>query len=135
AAIGRARGAALQTAAKDEAVAKPLMQARTTGQGVMDAAIGVAAAGATIGQLSRALAGPGEPERIPALPQRRNAAAFERLRDACDERARARGTRPSVFLANLGPIPQHKARAQFTAGFFNTGGLAVLDNDGFSTAE
>lgn len=135
AALTRARSAALQAASKDEAVAKPLVQARSTGQGVVEAAIGVAAAGATIGQLSCALASAGEPERVAALPQRRNAAGFERLRDACDAQARTRGGRPSVFLANLGPIPQHKARAQFSAGFFNAGGLAVLDNDGFGTAE
>jgi methylmalonyl-CoA mutase len=40
-----------------------------------------------------------------------------------------------VYLANLGPIPQHKARAQFSAGFFSAGGLAVIDNDGFASAE
>lgn len=134
-AVSRARAGALQAASKDEAVAKPLLQARTAGQGVMDAAITVAAAGATIGQLSCALAGPGEPERGAALPQRRNAAGFEHLRDACDAALRTRGARPSVFLANLGPIPAHKARAQFSAGFFNAGGLAVIDNDGFSSAE
>jgi methylmalonyl-CoA mutase len=39
-----------------------------------------------------------------------------------------------VFLCNLGPIPAHKARAQFATSFFNSGGLAVVDNDGFDSA-
>jgi methylmalonyl-CoA mutase len=35
----------------------------------------------------------------------------------------------------MGPIPQHKARADFTTGFFEVGGFEILTNNGFSTVE
>jgi methylmalonyl-CoA mutase len=135
AAIERTRAAALAATSGHEAVAKPLLEARAAGRGIVEAAIRVAGEGASLGQITCALAGSGEPARIEALPVRRTAAAYEQLRDACDAYARTHGQRPSVFSCNLGPIPQHKARAQFAAGFFNAGGFAVLDNDGFATNE
>ena len=33
----------------------------------------------------------------------------------------------------MGPIPQHKARADFTRGFLEVGAFEVLANDGFKT--
>ena len=35
----------------------------------------------------------------------------------------------------MGPIPQHKARADFTTGFLQVGAFEVLTNDGFKTVE
>jgi methylmalonyl-CoA mutase len=134
-AIAHARGAVLAAAAKDDSVEGPLLEACTAGHGIVEAAIEVAAKGATLAQLSVVLAGRGEPARGAALPLRRHAAQYERLRDACNARARKTGARPRLFLCNLGPIAQHKARAQFATGFFNAGGLAVVDNDGFETPE
>jgi methylmalonyl-CoA mutase len=43
--------------------------------------------------------------------------------------------RPTVFLVNLGPIPEHKARAGYAQNFFEAGGLIALTNDGFATPE
>ena len=40
-----------------------------------------------------------------------------------------------IFLANMGPIPQHKARADFTTGFLQVGAFEVLGNNGFPTVE
>jgi methylmalonyl-CoA mutase len=134
-AITAARTAALARLSQDEAIAKPLLQARGGGADLVAIAIDVASKGASLERLSRALCaatGDGEPARIEPLPLRRDAEPFERLRDACDERERASGKRPSVFLCNIGSIPEHQARAQFAAGFFNAGGLAVTSNDGFS---
>jgi methylmalonyl-CoA mutase len=128
-----ARRRALELASKDDAVTRPLVQARAAGRGLVEAAIEVAHQGATLEQISAALAGAGEPVRIAALPPRRHAEAYERLRDACDVRLRTTGKRPSAFLCNLGAIAQHKGRAQFATGFFNAGGLAVVDNDGFDS--
>jgi methylmalonyl-CoA mutase len=39
----------------------------------------------------------------------------------------------AVFLANLGPLAQHKARADFALGFLQVGGFYVAGNDGFAT--
>jgi methylmalonyl-CoA mutase len=135
AALGAARAGLLAAAAQDDAVAAPLAQARSNGRGVVEAAIAVAGQGANLGQLTCALATPGAPPSIAALEPRRGAAPYEALRDACDAHAAKHGQRPRVFSCNLGPIPQHKARAQFAGGFFNAGGLGVVDNDGFATKE
>lgn len=141
-AIAKVREAALKAGVSDDAVAKPLDAARAAGitsranaLACVDKAIEVAAAGASLGQLACALAGQDGPVRIAALPVRRDAAVFEALRDKADAIAKKTGQRPSVFLANLGPIPQHKARSQFASGFFAAGGFIAVDNDGFDTAD
>jgi methylmalonyl-CoA mutase len=64
-----------------------------------------------------------------ALAPHRYAEAFEALRDRAD----AAPLRPTVFLANLGPIAVHTARAMFTTNFFEIAGIAVLGNDGFES--
>ena len=38
---------------------------------------------------------------------------------------------PAIFLTNLGPLRRHKARADFTKGFFETGGFEVISPAGF----
>ena len=35
----------------------------------------------------------------------------------------------------MGPIPQHKARADFTTGFLQVGAFQIIGNDGFKTEE
>ena len=66
-----------------------------------------------------------------AFPLRRLAAPFEALRDAADQAAQP----PTVFLANLGPVAVHTARATFAKNFFEAGGIRALANDGFATPE
>jgi methylmalonyl-CoA mutase len=66
------------------------------------------------------------------LPLRRYAAPFEDLRDRADRLAAGPSGRPSVFLANLGPIATHTARATFAKNFFEVGGIRTLGNDGFT---
>lgn len=56
-------------------------------------------------------------------------AAWERLRDDADAAA-ARDRRPTVFLATLGPLPRHKARADFARQLFEAGGFAVVVHPG-----
>ncbi|GAB2854317.1 methylmalonyl-CoA mutase family protein [Lentzea nigeriaca] len=55
------------------------------------------------------------------LPRVRYAQAFEELRDLAD----AQPERPQVFLATLGPVAAHTARATFAANLFNAGGFAT----------
>lgn len=64
------------------------------------------------------------------LPLRRLAAPFEALRDAADA---APGGRPTVFLANLGPIAVHTTRSTWARNLFEVGGIAALTNDGFDS--
>jgi methylmalonyl-CoA mutase len=99
------------------------------------AAIDAAAGGAGLGEITGALAGGSAPAAVDALPVRRHAEAYERLRDACDRSMADGQPRPTIFSCNLGPIPKHKARAQFAAGFMNAGGFQVPENDGFADAD
>lgn len=69
--------------------------------------------------------------RIEPWPRRRDADAYEALRDLCDEQ----DPRPSVFLANLGTIAQHNARATFAKNFYESGGLRTIGNDGFPSLD
>ncbi|MFN0025906.1 MAG: methylmalonyl-CoA mutase family protein [Acidimicrobiales bacterium] len=69
--------------------------------------------------------------RIAPFPLRRLAEPFEALRDRADATAAASGSRPTVFLANLGPLATHAPRATFAKNFFEVGGIRALGNDGF----
>jgi methylmalonyl-CoA mutase len=100
---------------------------------LIEAAVAAAAAGAGVGRIAAALGGAADPTRLEPLPRRREADAIERLRDACDVWLEEQGSRPRIFLANLGPVADHKARAAFAVGFFEAGGIEALDNPGFAT--
>ena len=63
----------------------------------------------------------------PKLEQVRAAEPFEKMRNA----VWAAEKRPQIFLANMGPVRQHKARADFSTGFFDVGGFEILSNAGF----
>ncbi|RAS68957.1 heterodimeric methylmalonyl-CoA mutase small subunit [Lentzea atacamensis] len=65
------------------------------------------------------------------LPRVRYAQAFEELRDLAD----AQPERPQVFLATLGPVAAHTARATFAANLFNAGGFATPNAGPTRTAE
>jgi len=66
------------------------------------------------------------------LPSMRDAEPFEALRDASDDTLVRCGHRPSIFLANLGPLAAFTARSTFARNFFEAGGIAALTNDGFA---
>jgi methylmalonyl-CoA mutase len=67
-----------------------------------------------------------------ALEARRLAEPFERLRDRSDQILKAKGTRPCVFLANLGTPADFTSRATFAKSFFEAGGIEAIDGGGFS---
>ena len=104
--------------------------------GVVENAIAAVMAGATLGQLTGVLRSKksskeGSKPTITPLRIQRGAAMFESLRKAADDHVKKTGSRPQVFLANMGPIPQHKPRADFSTDFFSTGGFGIIGNDGF----
>ena len=68
---------------------------------------------------------------VDALPLMRLAEPFEALRDKSDDLARKAGSRPKVFLANLGRLPDFTARAMFAKSFYEAGGIEAVSNDGF----
>jgi methylmalonyl-CoA mutase len=67
-----------------------------------------------------------DPHTTGGLPRVRAAQEFEALRDAAD----AAGERPSVYLATIGTIARHTARASFAGNLFQAGGLATPAGDG-----
>jgi len=69
-----------------------------------------------------------------ALAAHRLSEPYEALRDQSDALA-AKGKRPSVFLANIGPIAAFTARATFAKNFFEAGGIEAAGNDGFASAD
>jgi methylmalonyl-CoA mutase len=66
------------------------------------------------------------------LPCVRLAEPFEQLRDASDRVLAQTGSRPKVFLANLGVPADFSPRAIFAKNFFAAGGIAAVTNDGFA---
>jgi methylmalonyl-CoA mutase len=91
----------------------------------------MAGQGATLPQLAGTASGP-IPVAIAPLPSLRTAEPFERLRDRADAYLAKTGSRPKVFLANLGPISAFTARATFAKNFFEAGGIEAIMTDGFS---
>ena len=61
------------------------------------------------------------------LPRVRYAQAFEELRDRSDAHLAEHGERPTVFLATLGPLAAHTARAMFASNLFQAGGIEPVN--------
>jgi methylmalonyl-CoA mutase len=112
----------------------PALTALAATAGKTAAAVEAAAQGASVGQIARALGLHAEPAAIPPLTPHPFAAPFEELRDASDAWQAAHGKRPRVFLANMGPVAHHTARATYAKNFFEAGGFEVVGNDGFKDA-
>jgi methylmalonyl-CoA mutase len=134
---------------REENVARPVSVPSTTAPPKAAAASGSLrfTAGSLVEQATRAVSGGarfldvraaldrGGPVTVAPLARERLAQPFEALRDRADRFLAARGRRPAVFLANLGPIADHKARAAFAQNVFEAGGFLVIGNDGFDTAD
>ena len=63
------------------------------------------------------------------LAKRRFAEPFERLRDASDAFLKKMGKRPQVFLACLGDLPVHGARATWIRNFLAAGGIEAISSE------
>jgi methylmalonyl-CoA mutase len=100
----------------------------------VDAMVKAAESGATVGQLAALTAAAAEPAITP-LAFKRAGEGFEALRRTSDAFAKKTGSRPKVFLAKIGPVKQHKPRADFSAGFFSVGGFESMGKEAFETAE
>ena len=107
-----------------------------TPETMVETAIAAAAAGATLGELSRTLRlnDSVRPTIVP-LSLARASEPFEALRRKAAAYAAVHGGPPRIFLANLGPPRQHKARADFAQAFFEVGGFQVPANNGFPDVE
>lgn len=106
------------------------------GDALFDASVDAVGAGATLGEITRAIRIQDRPdEPLTPVCQTRLASQFERLRRAMEANAATLGRRYRVFLATMGPPKQHRARADFARGFLETAGLEVIVPKGFPTTE
>lgn len=96
--------------------------------------IDAAAKGATIAELRKAL-GIGKSDEVKTIAVHRLSEKFEQLRETTEKFKAEKNDNVKIFLANMGPIPQHKARADFTTGFLQVGAFEVLGNNGFKTVD
>lgn len=102
----------------------------------VEAAIAAAQAGATIAEIRAALGKGGDVETVKAIEPHRWSERYEALRMVTENYKKAHnGDNVKVFLANMGPIPQHKARADFSTSFLQVGAFNVELNDGFKTTD
>jgi methylmalonyl-CoA mutase len=106
-------------------------------EGLLPALLDAARHEATVGEMIQAI--PSDPKDKPAVAQSlkasRLSAEVEALRKAMATVAQAKGHPVRVFLATMGPVAQHKARADFSAGFFAVAGCEVITPHGFATPE
>lgn len=103
---------------------------------LLEAAIEAVTSGATLGEITRVLrATDGDHVSINPLKIQRLSEPFEQLREASNRVLAKTGSRPKVFLATIGPVAQHKGRADFSRGFFEVGGFDIIYPAGHETAE
>jgi methylmalonyl-CoA mutase len=106
------------------------------GAGLFETCVDAVSAGATLGEITRAVRINDSPgAAITPVCITRPAIPFERLRAAADLFAARAGQRPAVFLCNMGPLREHKARADFARGFFSAGGYEVISPAGFKSGD
>lgn len=106
------------------------------GAGAIEKLVGAACEGAGISALSKALCHCGSAETsVKPLEIRRAVEHFEALRKASADFKEKTGSGPKIFLATMGPLVQHKIRADFIRGFFQVGGFDVIYPNGFQTPE
>ncbi|MBQ7516026.1 MAG: acyl-CoA mutase large subunit family protein [Schwartzia sp.] len=123
----------LDEAFKKDALAKVKGAAA---EAAVEAAIEAAKAGATIAELREALNKGGAADEVKAIAPHRWSERYEELRMATEAYKKAHnGDNVKVFLANMGPIPQHKARADFSTSFLQVGEFQVELNNGFKTTD
>lgn len=131
-------GLKTKKAANREDVTKALdeVKAAVTNDGqLVPLFINAAATGATVGEMIGQLAENCKGAEVEKLTFQRGAVGFEQLRKASESYKEKNGQYPRIFFANLGPIPKHKARADFSTGFFAAGGFESVITPGFTSSE
>ena len=133
----RAEAVRRHRASRDEAAAKRALEVLASARpGTVAAASAAASAGATLGELTAALRrGASGGFSAESLPPHRWTEQFEELRGRTEAFKAEKRDNFKVFLANMGPIPQHKARADFISSFMEVAAFEILRNDGFATTD
>ncbi|WP_338448243.1 methylmalonyl-CoA mutase family protein [Niallia oryzisoli] len=113
-----------------------LNKLRISKGGIVPLSLQAIQGGATLSEWIQAISQTDEiSPTIQALNIHRGAEHFEALRVKAEIYKERNGSYPKVFLANMGPLSQHKPRADFSIGFFEVGGFEVISNNGFETVD
>ena len=113
-----------------------LAELKSAGEGeVVDKAAAAAAAGATIGEINEVAGNAEGSVAIEKIDAHRWTERFEALRFDTEAYKEKTGKNVEIFLANMGKIPQHKARADFSTSFLQVGEFNVHLNNGFQDDE
>jgi methylmalonyl-CoA mutase len=134
---GRAAALAAHMAAADSKKVNERLSAVASAAGdIIENIIAAYDDGATLSQIRDALNG-GLKGDITAetIAPRRWTEQYETLRRRTAEYEKRSGKTFDVFLANMGPVPQHKPRAEFSTGFLEVAQFNVLGNNGFPTVD
>ncbi len=91
--------------------------------------------GATVGQVAAAGCKAEPVETVEAIAPHHWTERYEALRFDTEKYIKETGKNVEIFLANMGLIPQHKARADFSTSFLQVGEFNVHLNDGFQDDE
>ena len=92
-------------------------------------------AGATMGEIYAALNEGAAPFTVKPIQPHSWTEKYEALRKCTKNFKRDTGKNITIFLANMGPIPQHKARADFVTSFMQVAEFDVELNNGFPTVD
>jgi len=107
---------------------------KSEGAAAFEAIVEAAAAGASVGELSRTFRHDADPQlRVTPLVPWRAGEMFEGLRGAVGRHGDDKAT--TVFCANLGNVARYMPRLDFTRGFFQTGGFTVEADRFFGSPE
>ena len=93
------------------------------------------AAGATMGEIAGIMASDATPVTIEPILPHRWTERYEEMRRRTEAFKARTGENVKIFLANMGPIPQHKARAEFVTSFMQVANFDVMLNNGFPTVD
>lgn len=116
------------------AIARAVETAGDTPGALVDACLGAALAGTDMYSIATVLQH-GQPDfYLEPVSRWRQADAWERLRDRTDAHSEDKGARPKAFFANLGALPDHKARSTWAQNLLAAGGIAAHQTDGFAEA-
>lgn len=113
-----------------------LMKGDTTPGGLMKLLIDCAQQQVTMKEMRQALRDSDiESIEVEAIAPHRWTEKFEEMRMRTEKYKAEHNDNVKIFLANMGPIPQHKPRADFSTGFMEVAAFEVLKNDGFPTPD
>ena len=101
----------------------------------VEAAMEAFSNGATLGQVAAAGCKAEAIASITPIAAHHWTERYEALRFDTERYIKETGKNVEVFLANMGPIPQHKARADFSTSFLQVGEFNVHLNNGFQDDE